>query len=296
MALVTSSYSLCCCRARSWGGESMEESMYPGPNGAGVVSDVTRGRSVASWPAIIAGTFVAISVSLILLALGSGLGVTSLLASPDGISAKAIVVMAAIWLIVTQWISAALGGFITGRLRARWHGTHTHEVFFRDTAHGLVTWAMATVALAVLAGTSLHSMIAGGLNAASGISSPAASMAPYGTDKLFRSTTSERQNLGDARLEADHILKNAVGTGSLPDADRAYLAELIATNTGISASEAQVRINDWLAKSMESEAKVKAEAAAAREAAIFTALSLLIGAFIASVSAVLGGRLRDEHP
>ncbi len=155
------------------GGESMEESMYPGPNGAGVVADVTRGRSVASWPAIIAGTFVAISVSLILLALGSGLGVTSLLASPDGISAKAIVVMAAIWLIVTQWISAALGGFIAGRLRARWHGTHTHEVFFRDTAHGLVTWAMATVALAVLAGTSLHSMIAGGLNAGSGISSPA---------------------------------------------------------------------------------------------------------------------------
>jgi hypothetical protein len=193
MALVTSSYSLCCCRARSWGGESMEESMYPGPNGAGVVSDVTRGRSVASWPAIIAGTFVAISVSLILLALGSGLGVTSLLASPDGISAKAIVVMAAIWLIVTQWISAALGGFITGRLRARWHGTHTHEVFFRDTAHGLVTWAMATVALAVLAGTSLHSMIAGGLNAASGISSPAASMAPY---DHFRASEPGRRKIG----------------------------------------------------------------------------------------------------
>jgi hypothetical protein len=285
----------------------MEGSVYPRPDALGADSFVATGKSAASWPAIIAGAFVATSVSLILLALGSGLGITSILTSADhGSSGPAIVATTAIWFIVTQWISAGLGGYIAGRLRTRWHGTHTHEVFFRDTAHGLVTWAVATVVLAMLVGASLPLMIAVGLHSASGksstdvqstVSSPAFAAAPYGIDKLFRSTNSaESQDASGPKVEADHILRNAQATGSLPDTDRTYLAGLIAARTGISASDAQMRINDWLAKSMEADAKKKVEAAASREAAIYTALSLLIGAFIASVAAALGGRLRDEHP
>jgi hypothetical protein len=283
----------------------MEGSVYQRPD-AGAGSVIAPGKSAASWPAIIAGAFVATSVSLILLALGSGLGITSILISADHrISGTAIVATAAIWLIVTQWISAGLGGYIAGRLRTRWLGTHKHEVFFRDTAHGLVTWAVATVVLAVLVGASLPSMIAVGLNTASGksssavqstVSSPAFAAAPYGIDKLFRSTNSAAiENASGPKVEADHILKNALAIGSLPDADRTYLAALIAAKTGISASDAETRVNDWLAKSMEADANTKVEAAASREAAIYTALSLLIGAFIASVAAALGGRLRDEH-
>ena len=104
------------------------------------------GKSAASWPAIFAGAFVAVSVSLVLLALGSGLGFAAI--SPwqgHGVSATTFTVTTAIWLIVTQWLSAALGGYIAGRLRTKWVGTHTHEVFFRDTAHGFVTWSVATV-------------------------------------------------------------------------------------------------------------------------------------------------------
>ena len=284
----------------------MEGSVYPRPDALGAGSVVAPGKSAASWPAIIAGAFVATSVSLILLALGSGLGITSILTAADHrISGTAIVATAAIWLIVTQWISAGLGGYIAGRLRTRWLGTHRHEVFFRDTAHGLVTWAVATVVLAVLVGASLPSMIAVGLNTASGksstavqstLSSPAFAAAPYGIDKLFRSTNSaEVKDASGPKVEADHILKNALATGSLPDADRAYLAALIAAKTGISASDAETRVNDWLARIMEADANTKVEAAASRETAIYTALSLLIGAFIASVAAALGGRLRDEH-
>jgi|SRR5580692_599458 hypothetical protein len=284
----------------------MEGSVYPRPDALGAGPVVVPGKSAASWPAIIAGAFVATSVSLILLALGSGLGITSILTSADHrISGTAIVATAAIWLIVTQWISAGLGGYIAGRLRTRWLGTHRHEVFFRDTAHGLVTWAVATVVLAVLVGASLPSMVAVGLHAASGkpstdvqntMSSPGFAAAPYGIDKLFRSASSAAgQDASGPKVEADHILKNALATGTLPDADRTYLAALIAAKTGISASEAETRVNDWLAKSMEADAKTKLEAAASREAAIYTALSLLVGAFIASVAAALGGRLRDEH-
>jgi hypothetical protein len=284
----------------------MEGSVYPRPDALAAGSVVVPGKSAASWPAIIAGAFVATSVSLILLALGSGLGITSILTAADHrISGTAMVATAAIWLIVTQWISAGLGGYIAGRLRTRWLGTHRHEVFFRDTAHGLVTWAVATVVLAVLVGASLPSMIAVGLNTASRkspaavqstVASPAFAAASYGIDKLFRSTNSaEINDANGPKVEADHILKNALAIGSLPDADRTYLAALIAAKTGISASDAETRVNDWLAKSMEAETNTKAEAAASREAAIYTALSLLIGAFIASVAAALGGRLRDEH-
>jgi hypothetical protein len=285
----------------------MEGSVYARPNALAGDPVVVPGKSAVSWPAIIAGAFVATSVSLILLVLGSGLGITSILTSADhGNWGMTIVATTAIWLIVTQWISAGLGGYIAGRLRTRWHGTHTHEVFFRDTAHGLVTWAVATVVLALLVGASLPSMIAVGLQTASRksstdvqsmVSSPAFLGAPYGIDKLFRSTNpAGGQEASDAKAEADHILKNALAAGSLPDADRTYLAGLIAAKSGIPASDAQVRINDWLAQSMEADAKMKVEAAASREAAIYTALSLLIGAFIASVAAALGGRLRDEHP
>src|SRR3984957_13730334 len=102
------------------------------------------GKSAASWPAIFAGAVIAAAATLLLMALGSGLGLASISPwSNHGVSATTFAVTGAIWLILTQWISAALGGYIAGRLRTRWIGTHTHEVFFRDTAHGLITWAVA---------------------------------------------------------------------------------------------------------------------------------------------------------
>ncbi len=289
----------------------MEESIYPRSEVPAMAAGVISGNSAASWPAIFAGTFVAIGASIILLTLGSGLGFASTSPWADhGASGTTFAVTSAIWLIVTQWISAGLGGYIAGRLRTRWHGTHVHEVFFRDTAHGLVTWAVATVAMAALVGTSMHSLITGGVRAASAISSataPGAVSAPtpveaYTTDTLFRTTNPSAggPNTGYRRIEADHILGNTLVTGSLPIVDRTYLSDVVAANTGVSASDAEVRVNSWFARNMEAEAKLKADADAARkaaaEAAILTALGLLIGAFIGSVAAVVGGRLRDEHP
>ncbi len=85
-----------------------------------------------------------------------------------GVSAKAFTINAAIWLIVSQWMSAALGGYLAGRLRTKWVGTHTHEVFFRDTAHGLVTWSVATVVIAAALAGSVSSLVGGGLHAMAG--------------------------------------------------------------------------------------------------------------------------------
>jgi hypothetical protein len=282
-----------------------------------------RLASAASWPAIIAGAFVAAAVSLVLLALGSGLGFAAISPWPGhGVTATTFAVTTAIWLIVTQWLSSGVGGYITGRLRTRWIGTHTHEVFFRDTAHGLVTWAVATVLVAAAAAASVSAVVEGGARAAGAATLGAASMlqsaaaqaatvqspgangayGAYGVDKLFRTTGPAavgREGAGDARSEAAHILANSWSTGNVSGADRGYLVELIAVRTGSSQADAQKRVDEFVASMQDAVIKAKADADAARkaaaEAAIYTALSMLVGAFIASVSAALGGRLRDEH-
>ena len=270
---------------------------------------MSHGQSAASWGAILAGAFVAMAVSLVLLSLGAGLEFASVSPWADhGISATTFNVTAAIWLIVTQWISACLGGYITGRLRTRWTGAHVHEVFFRDTAHGFVTWALATVVVAGIGASSITSVIGGSARAvaqvaggsASGMmattNSPAAS---YNVDKLFRSSGDASASAADTRAEAGHILANAISKGSIADADRTYLASLTAQKSGASPEAARERVDEFVTSINDAKTKAMEAADAGRkvaaETAIYTALSMLVGAFIAGLSAALGGRLRDEH-
>jgi hypothetical protein len=276
------------------------------------------GKSAAAWPAIFAGAFVAIGATLILITLGSGIGFAAI--SPwanGGISATSFTVSAIIWLIVTQWLSAALGGYIAGRLRRRWIGTHTHEVFFRDTAHGLLTWCVATVLSASLLAVSLTGAVGLGAHAAGTAVSAGATAAgsaaenhdKYRLDKLFRriesgsvgpaSPSNHDSSAKDSSAEVTAIMANAAMAGNVPDGDRMYLSQLVAARTGLSPEDAQKRVDDFIANANEAAQKAKVAADQARKAAaqlsLYMALSLLIGAFIASVSAALGGRLRDEH-
>src|ERR1700691_5426674 len=105
--------------------------------------------SGVSWAAVIAGAFVAAAMALILLSLGTGLGVSSVSpwatsgASPGAIGAAAIV-----WLILAQILAFGLGGYVAGRLRVEWASVHTAVVYFGDTAHGLLVWAVAAVVTA----------------------------------------------------------------------------------------------------------------------------------------------------
>jgi hypothetical protein len=279
-------------------------------------------KSAASWPSIIAGAFVAAASTVILIALGSGIGFASISPWPDrGASVTSFAVTTAIWLIVTQWISAALGGYLAGRLRTRWMGTHPHEVFFRDTAHGLITWAVATILVVAVGASSFRSavgaagraasagvtaaMIGGPGSAGGGMSANAAPpnatpASAYEIDKLFRSSTfGGTALLADARLEAAHIAANAFADGSISNADRAYLIDQVSARTGATQADAQARVDNFVAAVTQAQAKLKTEADSARkvaaEASIYLALSMLIGAFIASVAAALGGRIRDEH-
>lgn len=292
---------------------------YPAPSAI----PAAPSAAAASWPAIIAGAFVAAALSLILFTLGSGLGFAAVSPWPrSGMSGMSLAVTAAIWLIVTQWLSAAVGGYLAGRLRTRWVGTHTHEVFFRDTAHGLITWAVATIFVAAVFATTAFSSAGAAGHAASEMAQvgmaqsgrgmgPAPTMGPpnsispadsYEIDRLLRPAAAGAQSQPgpDLRPEVGRIIANAAVAGGIPDNDRAYLAQVVAARTGASQSEAQKRVDDFVSSVQDGATKAKEAADTARktaaETAIYLALSLLIGAFIASVSAALGGHLRDEHP
>jgi hypothetical protein len=269
--------------------------------------------SAASWPAIFAGAVTAAAVSLILVALGSGIGLASISPWPNsGASATTFSVMTAIWLIVIQWLSALMGGYMTGRLRAKWVGTHTHEVFFRDTAHGFVTWALSTVIGAALLASAVGSTSGKAVEAASTVASGAArgaagtmnmneSVAPYDLDRLLRPSRPESDSSKtEGRAEVGRILVKGISVGDVSADDRDYLVKVVATRTGVSEADARKRVDEVISTEKAAEMKTREAADAARKAAatasIFMALSMVIGAFIASASAALGGRLRDLHP
>jgi hypothetical protein len=300
-------------------------------------------KSAVSWGAIVAGAVVAAAVSLILLALASGLGLASVSPWPNsGASLTTFSVMTAIGLIVVQWVASGFGGYVTGRLRTKWTGTHTHEVFFRDTAHGFIMWALSTVLVASLLASATASLVgagahgaamvatgvaaggagaagsaitssgggsggasgsAGDSSASAGTMSPVGSVSAYNIDTLFRATQPNANGAGsnaDARAEATRILARSLSSGDVPATDRTYLAQLVAARTGVSDTDAQKRVDDTIAQVQADETKARQAADAARKASaaasIFTALAMVIGAFIACAAAALGGQLRDLHP
>jgi hypothetical protein len=280
-----------------------------------------RAPSAVSWAAIAAGAVVAAATSLLLIALGGGVGLASL--SPwahAGVSGGTFTVLTAIGLIIVQWVSASVGGYIAGRLRTRWVSLHTHEVFFRDTAHGFITWATATLLVSVAAAAIASSTAGAGLHAASSIGAGAAmgaaasapsapSIDPYDVDTLLRPSNPSPSpaasgNAGppgnDMRAQTTRILARALTGDDVSAEDRAYLAQVVSAQAGVSATDAQTRVDAAIAKVQAAKVQAKQAADKARKAAeaasIFTALAMLIGAFVACISAALGGKLRDLHP
>ncbi|TSD88743.1 hypothetical protein FFK22_010725 [Mycobacterium sp. KBS0706] len=288
-------------------------SEYPEPRT--VVPAVEAAKSGVSWGAVFAGAAVAAAITLALMVLGAGFGLSIVSPWPgSGVSASTYAVTTAIGLVVIQWVSSGFGGYVTGRLRTRWVNVHTDEVAFRDTAHGFLTWCVATLFVAMVAGFISYGAASTGAQAtatvASGAAQGAAAAAPaaapadptgYAIDMLFRpapDTQPPAAANGDPRQEVARILANAVAAGGLPPADKTYLAQLVAQRTGLSQADAEKRVDEVVAQVDAAAVKAREAADAARKAGLWTAfaafLALLIGAFIAAVSASLGGHLRDD--
>jgi hypothetical protein len=132
---------------------------------------VESSASAVEWAAIFGGALAAFGVTVILLTLGPGLGMITV--SPWSFTSPSPTTfgtVAALWLVVTQWLSSALGGYLTGRLRTKWVGIRTDEILFRDTAHGLLAWALATCLMAAV--LTLGSAATAGVAAAATASTP----------------------------------------------------------------------------------------------------------------------------
>lgn len=244
-----------------------------------------------SWGAVIAGAVGAAALSLVLFVLGSGLGLA--VVSPwshEGASATAVTVSTIVWVTVVQLLASALGGYLAGRLRSRWIQTHTNEVYFRDTAHGFLAWAVSTLLMATLLSSALAGVVMGGAKAGAEVAGSVASINGYTVDSLLR-TPKDNGNAAGKAPEVTRIFAHALMTGELTAGDKRYLAELVADRTGVSEAEAAKRIDD-------SFIQMKKTADDARKASAWLALwlvvSLFVGAFVASLSATFGGRLRDS--
>jgi hypothetical protein len=252
-----------------------------------------------SWPAIIGGAFTAAALSLILLTLGTGLGFSSVSPwSNMGASASTVKAGAIIWLIFAQIIAFAMGGYLAGRLRTKWVDIHTDEVYFRDTAHGLLVWAVGIVLMAAFL-ASAAAMFAGRpaqrQEPAQAAEASVLNPTEYLIDTMFRSTgTMTDLNAISMRAEADRIFAHALRDGSMSQADNTYLARLISARTGLNQTDAQQRVTEVFAQAQEA-AETTRKAIAHLSLWLFVAL--LSGAFCASFAGTIGGRQRDHvHP
>lgn len=281
---------------------------------------VESSASAVSLKSIIAGALAASAITLILTLIGSGLGLT--MVSPwsgESASLEAIGWTTAVWLVLVQWLSAAFGGYLTGRLRTKWVGVHTDEVFFRDTAHGFLSWALATLLVAGLLGSVISAAtgtVASATATAAGVAGTAGIAAAsnaedegqgfsvdYFADAILRpadpATPPAVQSDERVTAEVSRILINGTVRGEMPADDRAYLDRVVASRTGLSEADAKARVDQTLAniEAAKTEAQEAADTAkkAATAIALAGAVSLMIGAFIASVAAALGGRQRDEE-
>ncbi len=275
------------------------------------MTDVTRAASVApshdadlhaiSWQPVLAGAFAIAALTLVLLAFGSAVGFSSISPwSNSGVSASTFHVAAGIYLVVVAMLSSTVGGYIAGRLRTRWRLLKAYEVQFRDTAHGFLAWAVATVIGAALLGSAAAYLAGGAVQSAGAQSSTSSMLAPsspvaYYVNMLLRPTGAGRVEAGAsiiATREAETVfLHDMALKGEWPAADRAYLTQLVSQRTGLSGAAADKRVGETIAAAKAGTDKARKAAASL---SIWLAISMFVGAFCASLAAIEGGQLRDE--
>jgi hypothetical protein len=255
-----------------------------------------------SWGAVFAGAAAAAALSFILLILGVGLGLSSV--SPWSFNATAIGVGTIAWLAFMQLAASGIGGYMAGRLRAKWSSVHTDEVHFRDTAHGLLAWAVATLLTVAMLAGGTRAVLSGAIDAGTGVAAAVAPAAAAGagaaasnasegssgvnpldyfSDMLMRSAPAPATatatgapampaadapvNAADQRVEIGRIFASSMSNGTLAADDRAYLGQVVAKRTGLTQAEAEARVDAVYGRAAKAAADAKAKAQQAAETA-----------------------------
>jgi hypothetical protein len=274
-------------------------------------STIVDAQAAVSWAAVAAGAVAAAALTLVLIAFGAGLGLSAVSPwSDSGISATSFKIGSGIYFVIVAVMSSAVGGYLAARLRTRWAGINMHEAFFRDTAHGFLAWAFATLLSAAALGSAtahLANGAAAGLGGAASQTVQSANPADIYVDKLFRAappaqatpsdsgppntSAPSNTNAGQSRAEVLRLWTASFRDNQdLSAPDKAYVAQVVASRTGLSQADAEKRVNDVI-----TEAKTAADNArkGAVKLSFWLTAAMLFGAFAASLAAVEGGSLRD---
>ncbi len=281
--------------------------------------NAVSGGSAVSWAAILAGAALGAALSIALLVGGSGLGFLAV--SPwrgEGVDIASLGIGTIIWLLVSQIIAFGIAGYVTGRLRTRWVDLMVDEITFRDTAHGFLAWAVSALVTVVVLGSSIAALagsaaqsgaalMGAGLTSAAQVSTTntAENQLAYYSDILLRPGADQATGAratADARAELNRLLVRSLAEGEMTADDNAYVVRLVAQRTGLDEAEAEARVNDVIAQAQQAaneiEQTAREAADAARKAAAALALwafiAMLVGAFSASYTAMIGGRARDR--
>lgn len=286
--------------------------------------------SAVSWGAIVAGAAATAALSLILLMLGTGLELSSV--SPwafSGVSATTFGVSTILWLTFTQLVASGMGGYLAGRLRTKWVAVHTDEVYFRDTAHGFLSWAVAALGTAALLTSVIGSIVSVGIqagaSAAGGVATATAvrsemamsnsDPAPIGyfVDSLLRKDINATVSIPDiaesdaisdghpkpipteAAPEVTRIFMNSIRTETLPAEDVRYLGQIVSLRTGLTQQDAEKRVSDTYArlqtKIRDTETAAKEAADKGRKASAYAALWLFISLLIGAFVAIFAATI-----
>lgn len=291
----------------------MQHTQPPNPGLDSHPDSMAPSASAVSWSAVIAGAVIAAAVSAMLITGGSGFGF--LFMSPwhhESVSGSSLAIASIAWMLATQIIAYGIGGYVAGRLRTKWTDAEVDEIYFRDTAHGFLVWALSALAGLLLLGAMAASIVSGAARtgavlAGMGASSLTASQTPqppalnleYFADVLLRpaNLAAPRVQSG-AQPEVLRVLEHSLANGQIPEADRPYLTKLIAQHARVDEATVEQRLRHIEDQARQAEYRAREAADAARKAAAAFSLwafaSLLIGAFVASFAATIGGRARDN--
>lgn len=255
-------------------------------------------HSAVSWAAVAAGAFVTAALGLILLALGAGAGLSSLSPwSTSGLTTATVGKVALLWIAGIEVVASSVGGYMAGRLRTKWVDVHSHEVYFRDTAHGFLAWAVALVMTAAFLTSAATAMVGGEARGAAPARSEQAAdgVERYYVDQLYRADPAATPSsaVADAatRAEAGTILAHSIRQTAINAADKSYLDASVAAKTGLTTANADARVSDVFAQAQQA---VNSARRAASHALYWLFVALLLGAFSASAAATLGGKERDK--
>jgi hypothetical protein len=264
-----------------------------------LIEPIVSVDSAINWAAVAAGTFAAAALTLLLIAFGAGMGFSAV--SPwagSGVSSTTFSVGTGLYLIVTAMLASTVGGYLAGRLRTRWSAVHTDEVYFRDTAHGFLAWACATVLSAAVLGAAATAIVGGASAGLSQRNTNDGGPAAIYVDQLFRPVAggpAASQNAVDPATRAEVarlLVRDFRDRTDVSTPDRAYLTQVVAARTGLAQPEADKRVTEVLTQAKSDLDKARSAAA---KLALWLTAALLAGALAASLAAIEGGQLRDRR-